>query len=180
VITVVRHLSWFTHLEVASSVAAPLLAGDPGRWLPAPAEPVGEGWRVDLEATGALPSAVARRAAFVTVGPASGDVTSWGGPLLRAISWRAAGHERWFPVLDGDLELVSLGGGGCQLSLLATYRPPLSVVGGLGDGVQGHRVAEACARRFALDVAARLSVRSDLPSPGGQREAAADMAAGPC
>jgi hypothetical protein len=39
---------------------------------------------------------------------------------------------------------------------MGSYRPPLSVVGEVGDKLIGHRVAEACVRRFVLDVAERL------------------------
>lgn len=148
-----RHVYFYTHLEPAYAAVASVLAGDPGEWLPAPAEPTEDGWRVRLLADGALPQPMVAHDALVRLGDADEDEHSG---LLRAMSWRSASMDRLVPTLDGDLELVSLDGYGCQLSLMGSYRPPMSVVGEAGDRLFGRRVAEACVRRLVLDVAERL------------------------
>lgn len=132
--------------------AAALLSGDPRGWLPAPAEPLDGCWLVALHADGALPRLLDGHPAEVRVGP----VTATGSRLLRSIAWRSASAQRLVPMLEADLELASLDGYGCQLSLMGSYRPPLSVVGAAGDRLLGHRVAEACVRRFVLELAERL------------------------
>lgn len=147
-----RHLYFYTHVEADLTTAAAVLGDDPALWLPAPADPVGAGWAVDLVATGALPRPVARHRVVVDVGPPLPTEER----LLRTITWRSATAPGVFPVFDGDLELIGLQGELCQLSLIGTYRPPLSVAGGAGDALLGHRVAEACIRRFVLDAAQRM------------------------
>ncbi len=148
-----RHVYYFTHLDLPTAAAAALLSGDPSGWLPAPAEPTAGGWRVTLDADGALPATLARRDAIVTIG---GPQPTVGEGLLRTLTWRAASADRWFPVLEAELELAPLHGGRSRLAFTGTYRPPLSVVGGIGETVLGHRVAEACVRRFVLDASQRL------------------------
>lgn len=162
-----RHVYYYELLATPFEDAARTLAGDPRGWLPEPAEPWGEAWLVDLRADGALPGGLAKRRAVVRVGQvperslatAEGDVADNGQAkgLLRPVRWEAAEASEVFPVLSADLELDALQGDGCQLSLMGTYRPPLSVVGEATDRLLGHRVAEATVRRFVLDVAARLA-----------------------
>ncbi len=166
-----RHVYYYELLATPFGEAATALAGDPRHWLPEPAEPSGEAWLVDLRADGALPGSLARRRGIVRVGPVperslpidDGQATTngQGAGLLRPVRWEAADVSEVFPVLSADLELAALQGGGCQLSLMGTYRPPLSVVGEATDRLLGHRVAEATVRRFVLDVAARLA-RNDV------------------
>lgn len=158
-----RHLSWFTYLDAPAAEAIRLFDADPSVWLPAAAEACHDGWRVQLDATGALPAALGRRDAIVRVGPTSAGADG----ARRGLTWRAVTLDRLFPVLDADLELVKLHGGGCQLTLMGTYRPPLSVVGGIAEGLLGHRVAEACVRRFVLDIADRLTAA--MPAAARQR-----------
>jgi hypothetical protein len=88
----------------------------------------------------------------VRVGSAFGEAAG----AAVSISWRSALAERLLPALEAELVLAPLEGHGCQLSLLGSYRPPLSVVGAAGDRLVGQRVAEACVRRFVLAVADRL------------------------
>jgi hypothetical protein len=147
-----RHLYFYTHISRPYPAVAELLAGEPGLWLPAPAEANGVGWQVLLRADGALPARLAERLAKVSTEPPTVN----GRRLLRAVSWQATTKEQLFPVLHADLELDELPATGCHLSLMGTYRPPLSVVGGAGDAIIGHRVAEAVVRRFVLDVAERV------------------------
>lgn len=172
-----RHVFYYEPLPTPFAQAAEALAHDPASWLPAPATPLGvgvtgngtadrateEAWEVDLCAHGALPSPIAQRRAIVRVGPVpehfaeTGLDAPLGSELLRPLRWEAAVAEDLFPVLTADLELAPLHGEGCQLSLMGSYRPPLSVVGEATDRVLGHRVAEATVRRFVLDVVRRLT-----------------------
>lgn len=149
-----RHLYYYTLVPGRFDDVAAVLSADPGAWLPAPGAARDEGWEVELRADGALPLSVDRLAAVVSVGPAAVHRDR----LLRAVTWRAAVAAPAFPKLEADLELDALGGGASHLSLTGTYRPPLSVVGGAGDALIGRRVAEACVRRFVLDVADALAL----------------------
>lgn len=148
-----RHVYYYTHVDTPQDAVARTVCDDPALWLPAPARVHDDAWEVDLHADGALPRALADHRVRVTVGAAA----SGGGRALRAITWRSVTAPGLFPVFDGDLEVADLWGEGCQLSLMGTYRPPLSVAGAAGDAVLGHRVAEACIRRFVLDVAGKTA-----------------------
>ena len=149
-----RHVYYYTYVDLAPEVAIPLLRGEPSMWLPAPAEPQWPGaWHVDLCAEGALPRSIADHRVVVELADVVGDEDR----LLRPLTWRSATAPGIFPVFEGDLELVALSGGMCQLSLMGTYRPPLSVAGTAGDALLGHHVAEACVRRFVLDTAERMT-----------------------
>ena len=148
-----RHVYFYTHLDSPYRDIAAAFSGDPGMWLPAPAAADGDGWRVELKAEGALPGPLATHGAAVRVGAVAGE----GGELWRSITWSSLAAQRFFPVLEGDLELMELHGSGCQLSLMASYRPPLSVIGDAGDRLLGRQIAEACVRRFVLEAAGRLA-----------------------
>lgn len=148
-----RHLYYYTLVEASPAGAYDSLQADPARWLPEPATAAGDAWAVDLHAEGALPRPLSHHRVLVEIGPTVGESER----LLRSVRWRSATAPGLFPVFDGDLELVALSGGDCQLSLMGTYRPPLSVAGGAGDALLGHHVAEACVRRFVLDAANRMA-----------------------
>lgn len=152
------HIYYYTQLDTDFDVGCAALSGDPQGWLPAPAEPEPErdAWIVTLSADGALPGPVASMPAVVTVGRAA----HLSERLLVPVRWQARAAARVFPVLEGDLELERLNAHGSKLSLTATYRPPLAVIGEFGDRLLGHQVAEACALRFVLDVAARVAVHA--------------------
>lgn len=154
-----RHVYYYTHVDAGHDRVAPLLSDDPGLWLPAPAEPTPDGWLVELSARGALPRPLAHHTVLVGVGPPTGESNR----TLRSLTWRSATSPGLFPVFDGDIELAGLFGNGCQLSLIGTYRPPLTVAGGAGDALLGHHVAEACVRRFVLDTAASIARSISLP-----------------
>jgi hypothetical protein len=64
------------------------------------------------------------------------------------ITWRATGPTGLFPVLEGELELASLGTGLTQLSLSGRYQPPLGLVGRTIDKALLSRVAEATIKDF--------------------------------
>ena len=148
-----RHLYYYTYVDLSPAEGLRLLREDPARWLPDPATPYGYGWLVDLHADGVLPHAMAQHGVVVDVGAPSGDDVR----ELRAVTWKSASAPGLFPVFHGDLELTGLSDETCQLTLMGTYRPPLSVAGGAGDALLGHHVAEACVRRFVLDAAERMT-----------------------
>lgn len=154
-----RIVYYYTYLEQPFSDVARLLSGDPALWLPPPAEATDGHWLVALRADGVLPAVLDGHASQVRVGPA----TTTDDKLLRSVAWQSATKERFVPVLHADVELVGMPGSGCQLSMMGSYRPPLSVVGEAGDRLVGHRIAEACVRRFLLDVADRVGAAT-LPT----------------
>lgn len=163
-----RNVYFYTQLAVGFDEAVALLAGDPGRWLPAPGEPAGKEWRVLLDATGAVPPALAHRTSLLELDP----LERLSNRAWRRLRWRDAAAGRALPTLDADLELEALLGGASRLAVVGSYEPPGSFVGGLADAAIGHRVAEACVRRFVLDVAARLqhcaTLERQQASPAGQ------------
>ena len=148
-----RHLYYYTHVEIRPDDGRRLLRGDPSSWLPKPVTACGKGWVVELHANGALPRTIGNHPVVLAVGSPGEDSQR----LLRSVTWRSRTAPGLFPVFDGDLELCALGGDICQLSLMGTYRPPLAVAGTAADALLGHRVAEACVRRFVLDLAARMT-----------------------
>lgn len=150
-----RHLYFYTYVERPYAQARDVLAGHPPRWLPEPAQLSGDGYLVTLDAGSTLLEGLGRREAIVRVhpvSPASDDAR-----MLRGLSWQASDHDELFPVFEGDLELAALSGEVCQLSCIGSYRPPLSVIGAVGDRMLGHRVAEAVVRNFVLATADRLT-----------------------
>ena len=64
------------------------------------------------------------------------------------ISWRATGASSLFPVLEGELELASLGTEMTQLALNGRYQPPLGLIGKTIDKALLSRVAEATIKDF--------------------------------
>jgi hypothetical protein len=72
------------------------------------------------------------------------------------LTWKATGPTVLFPGLAGDLEVASLGPEHTQLSLSASYRPPLGQVGELVDRVLLHRLAEATIKDFLDRLGAAL------------------------
>jgi hypothetical protein len=76
--------------------------------------------------------------------------------LVLPISWKAASGQGLFPELEADLELGPIGPSRTQLSINATYRPPLGLVGRTVDRAMLHRVAEATLKDFIERVAERI------------------------
>jgi hypothetical protein len=79
--------------------------------------------------------------------------------VLIPIRWRAARQVGLFPSMNANLEIsvidhdIPLS----QLSIIGSYRPPAGFAGAIGDGLLGHRLAEAAVRHFVTELAARLS-----------------------
>lgn len=74
------------------------------------------------------------------------------------LNWWAAGAQRFFPTLDGDLEVMPLGPGQVMLTLMGRYQPPLGAVGRRMDRLVLHRIAEASVRSFLHRMAANLEL----------------------
>ena len=80
-----------------------------------------------------------------------------GMPLTRIpVSWEAATHPRFFPLMTSVLTIYPLTATETQLDFLGHYDPPLGVVGEAMDALVGHRIAEASVHRFISDVAQYL------------------------
>lgn len=94
----------------------------------------------------------------VTIGAIEDQPTGpVGGPLTRIdLSWEAARHPQWFPLMSGALAVYPLTATETQLDFLGRYDPPLGLVGSAVDALAGHRIAEASVHRFIGDVARYL------------------------
>ncbi len=80
-----------------------------------------------------------------------------GTPLTRIpVSWEAANHPRFFPLMTSLLAIYPLTATETQLDFLGRYDPPLGIVGEAMDALVGHRIAEASVHRFVTDVAQYL------------------------
>ena len=122
------------------------------QWLPAPALPHERGHVVVMRAAGML--ATTGVPAVVDVGAMQGDLSAL---AVRSVAWRSLNADRIFPRLVGDLELTPTSASTARLTLVGSYSPPVSVVGGAADRLFGHHVAEAVIRSFLEDVAERLA-----------------------
>ncbi|HVC41942.1 MAG TPA: hypothetical protein VND54_08195 [Candidatus Saccharimonadales bacterium] len=76
--------------------------------------------------------------------------------LVLPMHWWAPGATRLFPHLDGDLEFAPLGAKTSQITLMASYDPPLGFVGRRADTLLLHRIAEASIRSFLVRVVRNL------------------------
>lgn len=76
------------------------------------------------------------------------------------IHWEAQDGHGIFPAMEGVLEAAQLSSHPplTQLSFIGHYRPPLGILGSLGDASLGRRVAEMAVHHFLMDVAERLAV----------------------
>lgn len=156
-----RFVYFYTHLSESFEVVAATLDDTPVGWLPPPAIPDGEGYLVDLTADGALPSPVDQVRVRVRLGPTTADEG-----MRLPLQWTAAvAVPQLFPTLIGELELQRLPTDGSRLSLSGTYQPPGWQLGDVADRLVGHRVAEACVRRFVLDSAHRLTRHAESGAP---------------
>ena len=70
--------------------------------------------------------------------------------------WEPTTFERLLPVLDADIELLSLGSGHSRLSMSGRYQVPLAQLGATLDRLAMHRVAESAVRRFLAEIAETL------------------------
>ncbi len=84
--------------------------------------------------------------------------------IVVPLRWEDARRPALFPVLDGNLQVASLGQGRSRVVLYASYRPPFDGVGRALDQALFHRVAESTARSFLGKVAETLR---DWPTASG-------------
>jgi hypothetical protein len=147
---------YFFDLPVAFDAVERALLDDPESWIPGllrAAEDRGQhllaevGFEVDT------------RRVDKEVEISLGSAHRMPGKTVLPMQWRATGVERLFPQLDADLELAALGGMRTQLSVSATYRPPMGVVGRVLDRALLHRVAEATVKDFVDRVGERFAAQ---------------------
>jgi hypothetical protein len=94
----------------------------------------------------------------ITVGdPVRSSTRTW-----IPISWQATGPSGLFPLLDGELEIASLGAERTQLAFSARYRPPLGLIGRTVDRALLSRVAEATIKDFVDRIAEWLDAQVAL------------------
>jgi len=92
-----------------------------------------------------------------------GTPTSLEGGVVVPLRWEDGRRPNLFPVLDGNLEVASVGAGQSRLIIYASYRPPFDGVGRAIDRALLHRVAESTVRSFLRKVAETLQ---DWPKDG--------------
>ena len=85
-----------------------------------------------------------------------GEPYSRGDGVLIPVHWWANGATHLFPSLDGDLEVMPIGGETTQITLMGRYDPPLGGVGQRLDKMLLHRLAETSVRSFLTRLAAVL------------------------
>lgn len=71
------------------------------------------------------------------------------------LCWHATGHQRLFPVFEGELEASGYALGS-TLTLRCAYTVPLGPVGGVGDRLAGKRLAHRSLTAFLEQTARRL------------------------
>lgn len=141
-------------VKASPQSAAEVFRGSPDVWLPElSSRQSGDNWNV-----------------YVWVGQIGHLVTSTvGEPSLREegvsrrLRWAPQGTAfvRSLPRFDGILSLRGGADETAQLSLHGTYQPPYGPLGAVADRLGLSRVARATARRFLMDVAARIDGRID-------------------
>jgi hypothetical protein len=140
----------------------PRLLHDPDRWLPAifeAAEDRGSRLLADVGFAVGDDHRVDKRVEIRI-----GDAYRMPGKTTVPITWSASGAKRLFPSLEGDLDLAALGEHRSQLSISATYKPPLGAVGRAFDRALMHRVAEAAMKDFLDRVVEALSAPTEVPT----------------
>lgn len=125
----------FVHLEHPFEALAPSFADPQASWREAAAASAGH-----------------QRFA-VTIGEARSKTTS----VIVPMRWDPIAFERLLPVLDADLELLSLGEGHCRLGISGRYQVPLAQLGVTLDRLAMHRVAEAALRRLLTEITDTLA-----------------------
>ncbi|MFO7549505.1 MAG: hypothetical protein R6X29_11655 [Acidimicrobiia bacterium] len=71
----------------------------------------------------------------------------------------ASDHEGWFPVFDGDIEVVGLSSGTSEIAMEGTYRPPAGPVGALTSAIGLHHLAEEALGHYFETLVERLRGR---------------------
>jgi hypothetical protein len=128
----------------------------PSSWLPDLAESADErGQRLLVDVGFPVDGhRILKRVSIVMADPVRSAARTW-----MPISWRATGPSGLFPILDGDLEIASLGSTCTQLAFSARYNPPLGFIGRTVDRALLSRVAEATVKDFVDRIAERLEAQ---------------------
>ncbi len=136
-----------------------LLFQAPSSWLPNLAESADErGQRLLTEVGFPVDGHRIAKRVSITIGdPVRSSARTW-----IPISWQATGPSGLFPVLDGDLEIATLGAERTQLAFSARYRPPLGLIGRTVDRALLSRVAEATIKDFVDRIAEWLDAQVAL------------------
>jgi len=149
---------YFNELPFAAAHLEAVLLRDPRRWLPVLAADAGDhGDRLSAAVGLAVDGHRMRKVVDIEVG----EPVRLGEKVVLPLTWRAAGAEALFPVMEGDLELAPLGPAISQLAMSARYRPPLGAVGRAIDRAVLHRVAEATIKDFVDRVAEALEAQAE-------------------
>jgi len=96
-----------------------------------------------------------------------GSLTPLGGGVALPFSWQARRRRRLLPDVAAELIASPIGPELTQLSLSATYTPPLGQIGEVLDRTLMHRLAETVIRDFLNRVAAQIAERL---SPAHRRD----------
>lgn len=127
-----------------------------------------EGWAADAHRNGEAVAAKLRvgagRAVTKEVRLRVWPVAQTEGVVTRKLTWEATGPSALFPALDGDLVAARLDDQLTQLSLRASYSPPLGLVGRGLDKALFHRVAELTVKQFVDRIAAAVESRAAAES----------------
>jgi hypothetical protein len=153
-----RHIYTYDYIEAPFDAVAQLLAQDAPRALQDATEAAAA--HAD-EVTGRLHIEIGDFEIGREIAIEVGDFEPKGIRTVSVpISWRAAERSALFPSLEATLEVsaLALHPPLTQVSLIATYVPPLGPLGAAGDALLGHRVAEAALHRFLRDVVARIQI----------------------
>jgi hypothetical protein len=163
-------IRYFVELPISFERAEQVLLRSPATWLPAVARAADDRGESLLTEVG-FPLDDHRVEKKVEI--EFGEHTRVGGKVLVPLLWRPVSFQRFFPVLDGDLELAPLGERQVQLSVSARYTPPFGSIGQAADRALLHRVAEATVKDFldrAADRFARLGRSGDVQAPAVTRQ----------
>lgn len=156
---------YFIELDAPETAVASVLAGSPEAWIPNLIRRASDRGEQLLAEVGFGDRLRLSKQVEISVG----EPRRLGSALYIPILWQATGPSGMFPVLDGDLELASLGAGRTQLAISARYSPPLDGLGKLADRALLHRVAESTVKDFLDQVGERVrpnELEREKPSTG--------------
>jgi hypothetical protein len=155
-------IRYYVELAQAMPDLERLLLQAPASWLPNLAENADErGQRLLTEVGFPMDGhRIVKRVSIAVGAPVRSSARTW-----IPISWQATGPSGLFPVLEGDLEIATLGAELTQLAFSAQYRPPLGLIGRTADRALLSRVAEATIKDFVDRIAERLDGQMALVRP---------------
>jgi hypothetical protein len=155
-------IRYYVELAQAMPDLERFLLQAPATWLPNLAENADERSQRLLTEVGFPMDGhrIVKRVSIAVGDPVRSSARTW-----IPISWQATGPSGLFPVLDGDLEIATLGAERTQLAFSARYRPPLGPIGRTANRALLSRVAEATIKDFVDRIAERLDGQIALVRP---------------